>query len=518
MLPQQISYTPFNKVSEIVETNGERKVNIKYEPDFRRKQVTGNGSHLETIYVGKGFERHAIAQANQSNNQDGVYDISYVYGKDGLLAFYLIKTDTSDNDPMIGQLYYVHKDHLGSPIAITDQNGEVVARYSYDAWGRTRNPYDLTYSDIPEAFGVFNRGYTGHEHIRDFDLINMNGRVFDPITARFLSPDNYIQMSSNTQNLNRYSYCFNNPLIYTDPDGEWIHLVVGAVIGGTINWIANGAEFSWEGLGYFGVGAAAGALGAGVGAGISSAMAVGSAAGGTSTFAAGFLGTSAALPAASSFATGAAIGAGAGFTSGFVTGTGNGLIQGQNLGEALLSGTKSGIIGGATGALLGGVTGGIDAHRDGRSFWNGTSDDPVINGWRQLEGGGYKAMPGERQLYYKNKSGAEIPSFRVDNLANSGSRLNSFDLQIENGVRGNVNFQSDVFNPQQVSLRFSAPDELQFDIVYRGFANGREGTRLIHSLSQGVYNSTPDFGATSSYNWLGTGPFSLGWFMLSVYK
>ncbi|MDA3867951.1 MAG: hypothetical protein PF489_14565 [Salinivirgaceae bacterium] len=58
--------------------------------------------------------------------------------------------------------------------------------------------------------------------------------LYDPLLARFLSPDPYVQMPGNTQNLNRDSYCLNNLLIYTDPSGESIYLVVGAVIGGAI--------------------------------------------------------------------------------------------------------------------------------------------------------------------------------------------------------------------------------------------------------------------------------------------
>lgn len=66
---------------------------------------------------------------------------------------------------------------------------------------------------------MFDRGYTGHEHLPEFGLINMNGRVYDPIVSRFLSPDPYIQAPGFTQSFNRYGYVFNNPLKYIDPTG-----------------------------------------------------------------------------------------------------------------------------------------------------------------------------------------------------------------------------------------------------------------------------------------------------------
>ena len=53
----------------------------------------------------------------------------------------------------------------------------------------------------------------------------MNGRLYDPLLGRFLSPDNYVQEPFNTQNLNRYSYCLNNPVKYTDPSGEFLWML-----------------------------------------------------------------------------------------------------------------------------------------------------------------------------------------------------------------------------------------------------------------------------------------------------
>ncbi|MCE7043814.1 RHS repeat-associated core domain-containing protein [Dyadobacter sp. CY312] len=106
------------------------------------------------------------------------------------------------------------------------------------------------------------RGYTGHEHLDRFGLINMNGRMYDPVLGRMLSPDNYVADAGFSQDYNRYTYARNNPLIYTDPDGNmpWITMAIGAVIGG----IVNGVAYDMQGKGFFDGfwrGAIAGAIG-----------------------------------------------------------------------------------------------------------------------------------------------------------------------------------------------------------------------------------------------------------------
>ncbi len=63
------------------------------------------------------------------------------------------------------------------------------------------------------------RGFTDHEHLDDFALVHMNGRIYDPVLGRFLSADPFIQFPESTQGLNRYSYTHNNPLSFTDPSG-----------------------------------------------------------------------------------------------------------------------------------------------------------------------------------------------------------------------------------------------------------------------------------------------------------
>jgi len=360
-----VTYTDFKKIKTL--TEGSKNYTITYGiDDQRRKSVyKENNTTKETRYYLGNYEE-------KTDHTTGITEkIHYLSG-----AIYVERSNGTK------LLYYAYTDYLGSLIALTNEAGTVVERYAYDPWGERRNPTDWTQTDTRTSW-LINRGYTMHEHLSPFGgvgggcIINMNGRVYDPLTASFFSPDPFVQAPDNWLNYNRYAYAYGNPFKYTDPDGEWVHLVVGAVIGGTVNLIANWKKVDnfWQGLGYFGIGAAAGALGAGVGAGISSAIAGGS-------FGAGFIGSSGALTATTSFWSGAAIGGGSGFSSGFTSGFGNGLMQGQNFGQALWSGTKTGLIAGASGAAIGGLVGGIGAARQGRDFWDGfdyqkTLDDVV---------------------------------------------------------------------------------------------------------------------------------------------
>ena len=72
------------------------------------------------------------------------------------------------------------------------------------------------------TYNAGGRGFTGHEHLDMFGLINMNARLYDPLLGRFLAPDPYVQLPEYTQSYNRYSYCLNNPLCYVDENGELI--------------------------------------------------------------------------------------------------------------------------------------------------------------------------------------------------------------------------------------------------------------------------------------------------------
>jgi len=258
-----------------------------------------------------------------------------------------------------GKLLFLHRDQLGSIVAITDLNGKLVEARHFDAWGKVLSITDGNGNKLENL--LLDRGYTGHEHLSSVGLIHMNGRLYDPALHRFLMPDNYIQDPFNTQNFNRYGYCLNNPLVYVDENGEWVFLVaalIGAYIGGVqangtynpFKWNYSNAD-TWMGITG---GAIIGVASAGVGIAVGEAVAAELAAVGISG---GIMG-------------GAIAGVSGGIASGFISG---GFMSGLPGGDGdFLGGAgKGALYGGIGGAVIGGAGGGFAAYKSGNNVWTG---------------------------------------------------------------------------------------------------------------------------------------------------
>ena len=119
---------------------------------------------------------------------------------------------------------------------MTNESGVLVQELSYDAWGKRRNPINWEdYSSISAANSLIPWGFTGHEHLDMFDVVNMDGRMYDPVLGRFLSPDPFVQAPDYTQGLNRYIYCLNNPLSLYDPTGySWFSKAWKSIVAATV--------------------------------------------------------------------------------------------------------------------------------------------------------------------------------------------------------------------------------------------------------------------------------------------
>ena len=341
------SFNDFGKIQLIEDAGKNLRMDFIYGPDQERwySELSHNGTDVRTtVYAG---EYEKITENGNTREFYYLDGNTIAIKENGSIKTYLVFTD-----------------NLGSILSVMDENGAKVFDASYDAWGKQT----VTLNTIG-----LHRGYTGHEMLSEFDIINMNGRLYDPILGRFFSPDNYVQMPDNSQNFNRYSYCLNNPLKYTDPSGDFWNLIIGAAIGGVFNWASHGFQFNAKGLGYLVTGAVAGAVGAGLASGVNVAMAGGNFWTGAAGLAKGISSTG--------FLAGAASGASAGFASGFINNAGNSWLDGHSFGKGLLAGLGSGGLGTLEGGIAGGLIGGLDALDKGTNFWTGKTNIDITGAY-----------------------------------------------------------------------------------------------------------------------------------------
>ena len=351
---QTVTYTDFKKVKSI--SLGNKSLVLDYGVDEqRRKGVFKEGNVTFTRYYSGNYEEEISSSGK-------VKKIHYISGGDGLAGIYI-------NDDGNRSFYSAYCDYQGSLLALTDMNGVVKEKYAYDPWGNRRNPASWKDTDTRTKF-IVDRGYTLHEHLDGFGLINMNGRVYDPLLGMFLSPDPYVQAPGNWLNYNRYGYCYGNPLVYTDPNGEFFigAIIIGAMMNAAIQGFSGNLH---GGVGDFfkaaGIGALSGAAGAGASQLVSGAVIWGG------------------------FGGGALIGSAGGAASGFVGGAGNAWMGGASFGQGVKTGLINGGIGAITGALAGGLFRGFSDYKNGYNFWNGSiveelSGEQITSSVRVAEG------------------------------------------------------------------------------------------------------------------------------------
>lgn len=205
---QQMSWTPFGKISQMWTGAGEPEdglgvVTFGYDADGERVLKTTEDE--TTTYMLGLYERRERA--------DETEHVFYVGNDRRVFLQVAVRTDGNSTD---GELAFMHGDVVGSPEVITGTYGSVVNRRSYGAFGAERDPNDWLDSDSDTS--SVRRGFTGHEEDREYNLVNMIGRLYDARIGRFLSSDPFATLAS-SQHLNRYSYVRNNPLKYVDPSG-----------------------------------------------------------------------------------------------------------------------------------------------------------------------------------------------------------------------------------------------------------------------------------------------------------
>jgi RHS repeat-associated protein len=234
-----IQYNAGNKPTRITSApavsqgNDRGSVDFVYGADGNRvlqDVVPDGGTPARTVYVGLGGTGKSVYERTIRGNKTEHVQYLYAGGAHGGAPFALRMVTETSTSAWTADRYY-HYDHLGSVTAMSDEMGHVVDAawggpdagiMGYDAWGARRGPDGRAAPSASFNQQPGRREFTGHETIESIGLVNMNGRVYDPVLGRFLSPDPNVQFVGNLQSHNRYSYVHNNPLTYTDPTGYWI--------------------------------------------------------------------------------------------------------------------------------------------------------------------------------------------------------------------------------------------------------------------------------------------------------
>jgi len=133
-------------------------------------------------------------------------------------------------DELLLDAFYFHHDGLGSTVALTDSTGNVVESYTYDVYGQPMF-WDSYFNPQPSSLQSTRFLYAGREYLAELGLYDYRNRVYSPTLGRFLQTD---PLRFDAGDANLYRYCANNPVNYRDPNGEWVHIAIGGVVGGII--------------------------------------------------------------------------------------------------------------------------------------------------------------------------------------------------------------------------------------------------------------------------------------------
>ncbi|WP_336962802.1 SpvB/TcaC N-terminal domain-containing protein [Chryseobacterium contaminans] len=244
-LIQTISYNENNDPVFIDGAKGDAA--FQYGLTAMRQQVTYGGN----------FTSDQQGEFTKFYNQDGSFEVikNNVTGQEKHII-YIGGTPYESNIVYLkdftqsgGSYRFLHKDYIGSILAISDETGNKLEQRHFDAWGNFTHLQIGNGVIMTDRAAILNaaknliidRGYTSHEHFMEVGIIHMNGRLYDPLLRRFLNADENIQDPTNTQIYNKYGYAVNNPLIYNDPSGEVLPFLVGIGIGWFAATVLSGA-------------------------------------------------------------------------------------------------------------------------------------------------------------------------------------------------------------------------------------------------------------------------------------
>ncbi|WP_294310216.1 RHS repeat-associated core domain-containing protein [uncultured Chryseobacterium sp.] len=470
-------------------------VAFEYGLSSMRQRVTYGGNFAPTAEgkFTKFYSEDGSFEIVKNNINGKEKHILYIGGNPYESSILFVKNYDDAN----GSYKFLHKDYIGSILAISDEAGNKLEQRHFDAWGNLTHLQIgsgniITDKNTIDATSLLlERGYTGHEHFAEVGIIHMNGRLYDPLLRRFLNADENIQDPYNTQNYNKYGYVLNNPLMFNDPSGEIFGIgetivsaiIIGAMVGAAsyvVSAIILGSKFTLQGFfkaQFFG--AISGAVTFGIGSAFTSTAVVG-ALGNVGAAAVQALAHGLAQGVLSMMQTGDLSQAGMSAITAVVT---SGLMSGLTKVAPAVTNSMVGSM------AVGGVIGGVTQELAGGNFWQGAAIGMIVAGLNhamhkigattdeksglleknqdqnhglQQDKDGYLVNNSKKTIYYKSENGSDKIAVKPGEkvyVGVDGLRVGKTVIKVTDG------YKSITVNPNgTVDIQYSDPRSIIYDI------------------------------------------------------
>ena len=192
-------------------TDANNSISYTYDADGLRTTKTVNSIVSKYEYV----------NGQLLYESRGAKKIHYIYDSFGNVMAAVYKHSSAENE----QIYYYARNWRGDIVALYNSNGNLHARYEYDAWGKLLSIKNANGVDITNTgnFAIVNPfRYRGYYYDTESGLYYLQSRYYDPTTGRFVNADDLISETLLPYGLNLFTYAGNTAVNAFDNDGHLI--------------------------------------------------------------------------------------------------------------------------------------------------------------------------------------------------------------------------------------------------------------------------------------------------------
>lgn len=159
------------------------------------------------------------------DNDNRLTALSDDYGN--IMQFYYDEDGNVISMRYKNQIYFYVKNLQGDIVKIIKDNGNVIANYTYDAWGKLLSVKDaagIEISDISHVANINPLRYRGYVFDSESNLYCTQNRYYDPVIGRFINADIYCDTMRSPLSTNMFAYCENNSIMNVDSSGKFIQV------------------------------------------------------------------------------------------------------------------------------------------------------------------------------------------------------------------------------------------------------------------------------------------------------